>query len=107
MQRSVKHFLVLIFLFFSTTVQAATEIYQLDPHHTYVAWRVDHFGFSHISGKWMAQGKITLDPTKPQDSKVEVVIPIADLTTGIKQACVIYQDPDEIRALLQHMQPNE
>jgi len=85
MRWNVKHFLVLICLFLSTAVQAATETYQLDPHHTYAEWHVDHFGFSHISGKWMAQGKIILDSTKPQDSKVNVVIPIAGLTTGIKE----------------------
>lgn len=62
----------------------ATETYILDPQHTYVLWHANHFGFSSPSGKWYANGKLILDETKPQNSKVDVTIQTANMDTGIK-----------------------
>jgi polyisoprenoid-binding protein YceI len=61
----------------------AQETYTLDPMHTYVLWHIDHFGFSKPSGKWMADGTLSLDKEKMQDSKVNVTIKLDDLVTGI------------------------
>lgn len=66
-----------------STFCSASDVYQLDPNHTYVLWSVNHFGFSHPSGKWLANGTITLDEKKPQDSKLDVTINLAELATGI------------------------
>lgn len=65
---------------------ANAETYTLDPNHSYVLWRINHFGFSNPSGKWMlAEGTVTLDQAKPQDSKVNVVIQVANVVTGIPE----------------------
>lgn len=61
----------------------AADKYILDDAHTYVGWTISHFGFSHPSGKWMAKGTMELDKDKPQDSKVEATINVADIITGI------------------------
>ncbi len=66
---------------FSLTAQAA-ETYTIDSRHSYVLWHISHFGFSNPSGKWFVQGTIVLDKDKPQDSKVNVTISIADMVTG-------------------------
>jgi polyisoprenoid-binding protein YceI len=63
--------------------KASTEEYTFDPAHTYVLWHVNHFGFSDLSGKSMANGHIAFDEKIPQDSKVNVTITMADLVTGI------------------------
>lgn len=68
-----------------TYAVAATETYTLDPQHSYVLWHVDHFGFSKPSGKWMAEGTLALDQTKPQNSKVNVTIHVANIITGIPE----------------------
>lgn len=70
---------------FSCAVNAA-DTYTLDPNHTSVLWHANHFGFSYPSGKWMvAEGKLILDKEKPQNSKVNAVIHVADLVTGIPE----------------------
>jgi len=62
---------------------AASETYVLDPEHTYVQWGVSHFGFSTVSGKWMANGTLELDEANPQNSKLNVEIPLSNIATGI------------------------
>jgi polyisoprenoid-binding protein YceI len=75
-------FIFPIFLIISPLAQAADE-YTLDPTHSYVLWHISHFDFSHPSGKWMVSGALTWDDANPQNDKVEVTVPIADLVTGI------------------------
>lgn len=86
----MKKYLSNIGLFFllllpSTFVFAATEIYKIDPLHSYVLWHINHFGFSNPAGKWFAQGTLELDQAKPENSKVNVVIQIAEMSTGIPE----------------------
>lgn len=84
----MKHFIKKIFLAMAaiaiaTPLFAATETYTLDPGHTYVLWHISHFGFSNPSGKWMAQGTLVADEAKPETSKLNVTIQVADIDTGI------------------------
>jgi len=64
---------------------AATETYTLDPLHSYVLWHINHFGFSNPAGKWFANGTLDLDQAKPQNSKVNVIIKISEMDTGIPE----------------------
>lgn len=73
-----------LFLTFSLST-FGQEFYTLDPNHTYVLWHINHFGFSNPSGKWMASGTLILDEAKPQNSKVNVTINVADVVTGIQK----------------------
>jgi polyisoprenoid-binding protein YceI len=57
--------------------------YILDNTHSYVLFHINHFGFSNPSGKWMVDGTVALDKDKPQNSKVDVTIQLATLTTGV------------------------
>lgn len=61
----------------------AADTYTLDNTHSYVLWHINHFGFSNPSGKWMADGTLMLDEKKPQDSKINVTIKVANIDTGI------------------------
>lgn len=64
---------------------ALEENYNLDPNHTYVEWHINHFGFSNPSGKWLANGTMVLDRSKPENSKVKAVIRVASISTGIPE----------------------
>jgi len=77
-----KLFTGLVFLLISFNVFAKSETYTLDPSHSYVMWRISHFGFSHPTGKWPANGTLLLDQNAPQKSKVNIIIQLADLDTG-------------------------
>ena len=72
----------MVLLFISAPIQAA-ETFNLDPQHTYVLWRIKHLGFSTQAGKWYVSGTLVLDKDKPENSKVNVTIQIADVVTGI------------------------
>ncbi|VVC75637.1 Protein YceI [Aquicella siphonis] len=62
----------------------ASETYEFDPMHTYVLWHINHFGFSIQTGKFtMVEGKLVVDDAKPQNSQVNVTIPMQNIATGI------------------------
>ncbi len=62
-------------------VKAGT--YQVDPNHTQVTWQVNHMGFSLLQGQFGASGgSITIDPAKPNATKVEVTFDTSKLSTS-------------------------
>jgi len=86
-------YLVIAILFPFTQAIAAPENYKLDPLHSYVLWHISHFGFSNPSGKWLAEGTLSLDEAKPENSKVNVIIHVADFITGIPELDKHLQGP--------------
>ncbi|HET6537029.1 MAG TPA: YceI family protein [Sphingopyxis sp.] len=57
--------------------------YVTDPGHTLVTWEVDHFGFSEYSGIFgNISGTLTIDPANLAAAKVDVSIPVAEVTTA-------------------------
>ncbi len=53
--------------------RVAAGTYKVDPNHTQVTWQVNHMGFSMLEGQFGASGgSITIDPAKPNATKVEV-----------------------------------
>ncbi|HYD25518.1 MAG TPA: YceI family protein [Croceibacterium sp.] len=63
--------------------RAQAGTYALDPNHTLIGWRVNHFGFNDYFGIFGGStGTLTIDPAAPQNAKVDVTIPIANVTTA-------------------------
>jgi polyisoprenoid-binding protein YceI len=63
---------------------AAPVAYAIDPNHTQVEFSWNHFGFSHITGRFdQVEGTFRFDPVDPTRSSIEVTIPIASLSTGV------------------------
>lgn len=57
--------------------------YKVDPNHTLVRWEVDHLGFTPYFGIFGdVTGTLVLDPKNPGAAKVDVVIPVAKVTTA-------------------------
>ncbi|CAM4506144.1 MAG: Protein YceI [Legionella sp.] len=69
----------------SATLQAEPETLILDNHHTYIAWNINHLGFSTQTGKWYATGQLVIDKAHPENSKVVANINVADIVTGIPE----------------------
>ncbi len=83
MTRIFTRFIIFIFTSFLFAISAqAADKYTLDPSHSAVTFHISHFGFSNPSGKWYVTGNLLLDEKKPQDSKVDVTIQVADMVTG-------------------------
>ena len=75
---------VLAALLVAGLAQAAPTRYELDPRHTQVRFGWDHFGFSHMSGRFdQVQARFLFDPAEPANSSIEVEIPIAGIDTGV------------------------
>ncbi len=57
--------------------------YAADPGHTMVVWEVDHFGFSKYTGLFGGvTGTLIIDPANPAAAKVDVTIPVSQVTTA-------------------------
>jgi polyisoprenoid-binding protein YceI len=76
---------VALLTFFSSLLNAESATFTLDKNHTYVSWDIQHLGFSTQTGKWYADGVLTLDKEHPEQSKVKASINISDLVTGLPE----------------------
>jgi polyisoprenoid-binding protein YceI len=57
--------------------------YALDANHTLVDWQVSHFGFNDYIGLFgNITGTMTMDPAKIEAAKVEIMIPVAEVTVA-------------------------
>jgi polyisoprenoid-binding protein YceI len=68
----------------TASAQAAPVTYQLDSHHTMVLFSWNHFGFSHPTADLgLGQGTLVFDQQHPDQSKVEVTLPLSALDTHV------------------------
>jgi polyisoprenoid-binding protein YceI len=59
--------------------------YAADPGHSLIGWEVSHFGFSDYFGIFGdVSGTLVLDPANPDAAKVDMTIPVANVTTASK-----------------------
>lgn len=57
--------------------------YALDPSHTLIQWKVDHFGFNDYFGLFgNIAGTITMDPANIEAAKFEIMVPVAEVTVA-------------------------
>ena len=84
-----KLFLTLALALFALNTQAAQAVetstaakYSFDKAHTNVLWFANHFGYSHPFGYFKdIEGNFWVDQQKPENSKIDITIKIASLTT--------------------------
>ena len=59
--------------------------YAADSNHSLIGWEVSHFGFNDYFGIFGdVTGTLVLDPANPDAAKVDVTIPVANVTTASK-----------------------
>lgn len=59
--------------------------YAADPNHSLIGWEVNHFGFNDYYGIFGdVAGTLEIDPANPSAAKVDVTIPVANVTTASK-----------------------
>lgn len=63
----------------------ANQNYTFDKNHSYVQWSVDHFGYSDVTGKIFVTGNIEFNEKNPEQSKLEINVPMNTLSTGISK----------------------
>ncbi len=63
----------------------AADPYVIDPNHTQVEFSYTHFGYSHITGHFAkVEGDFLFDAKDPTKSSIQVNIPIAGVSVGVK-----------------------
>ena len=76
-------FFATVFFLFAGNVSAATEIFDIDPVHTRVAFLVSHAGFSNAIGTFSGStGQLQFDEKDWSQSSISVSIPVASLNLG-------------------------
>ena len=54
--------------------------YTIDPAHTLIGWRVNHFGFNDYFGIFgNPTGTLAIDPANPEAAKLDVTIPVSSV----------------------------
>ena len=57
--------------------------YATDPSHTLVGWRLNHFGFNDYFGLFGdIEGTLEIDPANPEAARLDVTVPIANVTVA-------------------------
>jgi len=65
--------------------KAQAGVYELDPRHTNVSWKVSHLGFSNFVGTFeQAGGTLDFKPDDPTKSTLKVTIDPATLHTNVE-----------------------
>lgn len=65
------------------TSRVAAGSYKVDPAHTLVGWRVNHFGFTDYFGMFGdVTGTLALDPKNVAAAKLDVTIPVSKVTVA-------------------------
>ncbi len=68
------------------TSRVTAGTYALDPAHTLVNWRVNHFGFNDYFGLFGdIEGTMTMDPANISDAEFEIMVPIAQVTVASEE----------------------
>lgn len=66
----------------SGTAPLPAGLYRLDPHHSRIAWAVNHLGFSTYRGLIpSAGGTLRLDPAHPEAAQLDVTVEMKGITS--------------------------
>lgn len=67
--------------------KAPAGVYAIDPTHTSVVWRVRHLGVTQYTARFdKADGQLTLDPSDPTKSSLNVTVDLTSVSTGHRDA---------------------
>ncbi len=75
----------LVALVLGASWAGATEVYDIDPVHSTIGFKVKHMGISTVPGKFAKfKGVVTLDKHEPTAARVEAAIETASIDTGME-----------------------
>jgi polyisoprenoid-binding protein YceI len=73
---------------------AFADEFVIDPGHTSIHFRVDHFQFSKVQGRFNdISGKFSFDPKSPADANVHVIVDIGSIDTNHQSRDDHLRDP--------------
>jgi polyisoprenoid-binding protein YceI len=79
----------------ATSVAAEPEAYTLDQSHSQVLFSYNHLGYSTTWGLFSGfEGEISFDRESPENSSVEVSMPVTSMLTGWEERFTHFMSPD-------------
>ncbi len=82
-------------LLLTASVAGAAEIYDIDPAHSTVGFKIKHMGISTVLGRFAKfTGTVSLDKNAPKAARAEAVIEAASIDTGIEKRDTHLKSPD-------------
>ncbi|KFN42442.1 YceI family protein [Arenimonas oryziterrae] len=91
----MKRTLLAALLTFGFVAGAPAADYKIDGSHTQVQFTYNHFGLSHITGRFdQVTGSFDFNAADPTQSTIQVEIPIASLSTGVGKLDEHMKSPD-------------
>lgn len=70
----------------SAVSAAGADVYEIDPAHSQIGFRVKHLGISNVPGRFRGfSGTVTLDKPESTAAKVEARIDAASVDTGVEK----------------------
>ncbi len=77
------------------SLAGAAEVYDIDPAHSSVSFKIKHLGISTVEGRFLKfKGAVTLPKRESSAAKVEAVIEAASIDTGIADRDKHLKSPD-------------
>jgi polyisoprenoid-binding protein YceI len=81
-------------IFFASLGTATAGDYVIDPDHTSIHFRVGHFHFSQVQGRFnRISGNFSFDPANPEASKAHVVVDVGSIDTNHRARDDHMRDP--------------
>ncbi|MDD5627724.1 MAG: YceI family protein [Elusimicrobia bacterium] len=85
----------LLTLMLAASWAGAAEVYDIDPAHSTVGFKVKHLGISTVPGKFAKfKGTVTLEKHQSSAARVEALIEAASIDTGIEARDKHLKSPD-------------
>ena len=84
-----------VLLMTAGTARAAPGLYAFDQRHGTIGFNVGHFGlFTSEGGFERFSGRLTIDPARLEDTRVEVTIDAASVAIAVPEAASMLKAPD-------------
>jgi polyisoprenoid-binding protein YceI len=91
----MKKLVLLVLAVLGASWAGAAEVYDIDPAHSTVGFKVKHMGISTVPGKFAKfKGTVALDKHESTTARVEAVIEAASIDTGIEARDKHLKSPD-------------
>ena len=85
---------IFLIMFLAGIGPAIAADYVIDPGHTSIHFKIGHFQFSQVQGRFnRISGKFSFDPAKPEASKIYVVVDVGSIDTNHKARDDHMRDP--------------
>ena len=87
--------LVVVLVVATGSAMADAADYEIDPAHTSIHFKVGHFQFSSVQGRFnQISGNFSFDPANPEASTVHVVVSVGSIDTNHEERDAHMRDPE-------------